>query len=168
MKYSSVEGVLRLPRFFSTEKKMNKKAMELLEVFGLENEASTLADNLPYGKQRKLEIARALATNPKLLLLDEPAAGMNPQETAELMDTIRLIRDKFDITILLSSNIGVMNLLPLPALDGGRLLFMVIEVIRRKKMKPEVEGMVHAIGLILLLILMAVVSWNDIKNIFGL
>ena len=72
-----------------------------------------------------------------------------------------------NITILLSANIGVMNLLPLPALDGGRLLFMVIEVIRRKKMKPEVEGMVHAIGLVLLLILMAVISANDIKNIFG-
>lgn len=101
MKYSSAEGILRLPRFFSTEKKMNKKAMELLEVFGLENEASTLADNLPYGKQRKLEIARALATNPKLLLLDEPAAGMNPSETQELMDTIRFVRDSFDMTILL-------------------------------------------------------------------
>ena len=101
MKYSSVEGVLRLPRFFTTEKKMDKKAMELLEVFGLANEANTLADNLPYGKQRKLEIARALATNPKLLLLDEPAAGMNPSETQELMDTIRFIRDKFDMTILL-------------------------------------------------------------------
>ena len=73
----------------------------------------------------------------------------------------------FDITILLSANIGVMNLIPLPALDGGRLLFMIIEVIRRKKMKPEVEGMAHAIGLILLLILMAVVSFNDIRKIFG-
>ena len=101
MKYSTVEGVLRLPRFFSAEKKMNEKAMELLKVFGLENEASTLADNLPYGKQRKLEIARALATNPKLLLLDEPAAGMNPSETQELMDTIRFVRDNFDMTILL-------------------------------------------------------------------
>ena len=80
---------------------MNEKAMELLKVFGLENEASTLADNLPYGKQRKLEIARALATNPKLLLLDEPAAGMNPSETQELMDTIRFVRDNFDMTILL-------------------------------------------------------------------
>jgi len=101
MKYSTVEGVLRLPRFFATEKKMNEKAMELLKVFGLENEASTLADNLPYGKQRKLEIARALATNPKLLLLDEPAAGMNPSETQELMDTIRFVRDEFDMTVLL-------------------------------------------------------------------
>ncbi len=101
VKYSTMEGIFRLPRFFSSEKKMNKKAMELLEVFGLENEASTLADNLPYGKQRKLEIARALATNPKLLLLDEPAAGMNPNETQELMDTIRFVRDKFDMTILL-------------------------------------------------------------------
>lgn len=101
MNYSTLEGILRLPRYFATEKKMNKKAMELLEVFGLENEASTLADNLPYGKQRKLEIARALATNPKLLLLDEPAAGMNPSETQELMDTIRFVRDNFDMTILL-------------------------------------------------------------------
>lgn len=101
MKYSTAEGILRLPRFFSTEKKMNEKAMELLKVFDLENEATTLADNLPYGKQRKLEIARALATNPKLLLLDEPAAGMNPSETQELMDTIRFVRDEFDMTILL-------------------------------------------------------------------
>ena len=101
IKYSTIEGIFRLPRYFSAEKKMNKKAMELLKVFGLENEADTLADNLPYGKQRKLEIARALATNPKLLLLDEPAAGMNPSETQELMDTIRFVRDEFDMTILL-------------------------------------------------------------------
>ncbi len=101
VKYSTVEGVFRLPRFFKSEKKMNERAMELLKVFGLENEADTLADNLPYGKQRKLEIARALATNPKLLLLDEPAAGMNPSETQELMDTIRFVRDEFKMTILL-------------------------------------------------------------------
>lgn len=75
--------------------------MELLKVFDLDQEAQTLASNLPYGKQRKLEIARALATKPKLLLLDEPAAGMNPNETAELMDTIRFVRDHFDMTILL-------------------------------------------------------------------
>ncbi len=100
-KYSTFEGILRLPRYFKTENKMDEKAMELLKVFGLEAEASTLADNLPYGKQRKLEIARALATNPKLLLLDEPAAGMNPSETQELMDTIRFVRDKFDMTVLL-------------------------------------------------------------------
>ena len=80
---------------------MNKKAMELLEVFHLDGEADYLAANLPYGKQRKLEIARALATEPKLLLLDEPAAGMNPNETAELMDTIRFVRNEFDMTILL-------------------------------------------------------------------
>ncbi len=100
-KYNTLEGILRLPKYFKTEKKMDEKAMELLKVFGLEDEASTLADNLPYGKQRKLEIARALATNPKLLLLDEPAAGMNPSETQELMDTIRFVRDKFDMTVLL-------------------------------------------------------------------
>ena len=80
---------------------MNARAMELLKVFDLQDEADFLASNLPYGKQRKLEIARALATNPKLLLLDEPAAGMNPNETAELMDTIKFVRKEFDMTILL-------------------------------------------------------------------
>ena len=99
--YSTIEGILRLPRYFKVEKEMNEKAMELLKVFDLEKEAEFLASNLPYGKQRKLEIARALATNPKLLLLDEPAAGMNPNETKELMDTIRFVRDNFDMTILL-------------------------------------------------------------------
>ncbi len=100
-KYSTLTGILRLPKFYKIEKEMNNRAMELLKVFDLDGYADTLASNLPYGKQRKLEIARALATNPKLLLLDEPAAGMNPNETQELMDTIRLIRDKFDMTILL-------------------------------------------------------------------
>lgn len=99
--YSTIEGILRLPRYFKVEKQMNEKAYELLKVFGLEQESEFLAANLPYGKQRKLEIARALATNPKLLLLDEPAAGMNPNETKELMDTIRFVRDNFDMTILL-------------------------------------------------------------------
>lgn len=100
-KYSTVEGILRLPGYFKTEKAMNERAMELLKVFELDEEANLLASNLPYGKQRKLEIARALATEPKLLLLDEPAAGMNPNETAELMHTIRFVRDSFDMTILL-------------------------------------------------------------------
>ncbi|MCF0131997.1 MAG: ABC transporter ATP-binding protein [Pseudobutyrivibrio sp.] len=99
--YSTIEGVFRLPRFFSTEKAMNEKAMSILSVFGLDVEADTLASNLPYGKQRQLEIARALATEPKLLLLDEPAAGMNPNETRELMETIALIRKEFKVTILL-------------------------------------------------------------------
>lgn len=99
--YSTIAGILRLPSYRKQEMLMNEKAMELLSVFGLEGEADTLASNLPYGKQRKLEIARALATNPKLLLLDEPAAGMNPNETQELMDTIKFVRDKFDMTILL-------------------------------------------------------------------
>ena len=93
--------VFRFPVQFKTEREMVKRAEELLEIFGLAEMKNQLACNLPYGKQRKLEIARALATNPRLLLLDEPAAGMNPQETAELMDTIRFVRDKFDMTILL-------------------------------------------------------------------
>lgn len=100
-KYSALTGILRLPGYYKTEKKMNQKAMELLEVFELDQESALLASNLPYGKQRKLEIARALATNPRLLLLDEPAAGMNPNETKELMNTIRFVRDKFEMTVLL-------------------------------------------------------------------
>ncbi len=100
MKYSTVTGIFRLPSFFKTEKMMNEKALELLKVFELDENADTLASNLPYGKQRKLEIARAIATNPKLLLLDEPAAGMNPNETKELMDTIKFVRDHFDLTVL--------------------------------------------------------------------
>ena len=93
--------MFRLPSYFETERKMRERAKEILDIFGLLEDRNNLACNLPYGKQRKLEIARALATNPKLLLLDEPAAGMNPQETAELMDTIRFVRDNFDMTILL-------------------------------------------------------------------
>lgn len=94
-------SMFRLPKHFSSEKEMQEKAKELLHIFNLEEERNNLACNLPYGKQRKLEIARALATNPKLLLLDEPAAGMNPSETQELMDTIRFVRDNFNMTILL-------------------------------------------------------------------
>ena len=100
-KYSTVEGIFRLPRYFKIEKEMDEEAMNLLKVFDLDKECDFKASNLPYGKQRKLEIARALATEPKLLLLDEPAAGMNPNETAELMDTIRFVRDKFNMTVLL-------------------------------------------------------------------
>lgn len=99
--YNTLEGILRLPKYHKVEKEMNEKAMELLKVFDLDKESDFLASNLPYGKQRKLEIARALATEPKLLLLDEPAAGMNPNETKELMDTIRFVRENFKMTILL-------------------------------------------------------------------
>ena len=99
--YGTATGIFRLPKFFKTEKEMDKKALELLAVFGLDSMADVLASNLPYGKQRELEIARALATNPKLLLLDEPAAGMNPNETRDLMNTIALIRKEFGVTILL-------------------------------------------------------------------
>ena len=98
---SFLESALRLPRHFKVEKEMREKAKDLLRIFDLEQERNSLACNLPYGKQRKLEIARALATNPKILLLDEPAAGMNPHETEDLAQTIRFIRDHFDMTILL-------------------------------------------------------------------
>ena len=100
-KCSLLESLLRLPRHFKMEKAMREKAKELLRIFDLQEERNALACNLPYGKQRKLEIARALATNPKILLLDEPAAGMNPHETEDLAKTIRFIRDHFDMTILL-------------------------------------------------------------------
>ena len=100
-KYGTLAGIFRLPSYAKTERAMNEKAESLLEVFGLADEKDYISANLPYGKQRKLEIARALATSPKLLLLDEPAAGMNPNETQELMDTIEFVREKFDMTILL-------------------------------------------------------------------
>ena len=99
--YSTFEGIFRLPRYRAQEKEMNRRAEEWLSVFHLEQMAEVKAKNLPYGSQRKLEIARALATEPKLLLLDEPAAGMNPNETAELMETIQLVRKRFHMTILL-------------------------------------------------------------------
>ena len=101
MKYSVLSGIFRLPAYRREEERVDKRAHELLQVFNLDAKAEDLATNLPYGQQRKLEIARALATNPKVLLLDEPAAGMNPTETKELMETIRLIRDRFGIAILL-------------------------------------------------------------------
>lgn len=99
--YTLAESLLHLGSYRKKERAMDKRAMELLEVFGLESVADYKAANLPYGKQRKLEIARALATDPMLLLLDEPAAGMNPNETEELMETIELVRKKFGVTVLL-------------------------------------------------------------------
>ncbi|MGE9904735.1 ABC transporter ATP-binding protein [Streptococcus alactolyticus] len=92
---------LRLPKYYQSEEELRQKALDLLAIFNLEKEADTLAKNLPYGQQRRLEIVRALATKPKILFLDEPAAGMNPQETAELTELIRKIKDEFNITIML-------------------------------------------------------------------
>lgn len=99
--YTLAESLLHIGSYRKKERAMDGRAMELLEVFDLVSVADYKAANLPYGKQRKLEIARALATDPKLLLLDEPAAGMNPNETEELMETIELVRKKFGVTILL-------------------------------------------------------------------
>ncbi len=99
--YALPESLIHLGSYRKKEKLMDQKAMEILKVFDLDGQRDYKAANLPYGKQRKLEIARALATEPKLLLLDEPAAGMNPNETAELMQTIELVRKQFDVTILL-------------------------------------------------------------------
>lgn len=99
--YTLAESLFHLGSYRKKEKQMNEKALDILKVFDLDGMADYKAANLPYGKQRKLEIARALATEPKLLLLDEPAAGMNPNETAELMETIQLVRSKFGVTILL-------------------------------------------------------------------
>lgn len=99
--YNMVDALLRTPKFWKTENALTEKAMDLLEIFHLEEKADWLASSLPYGQQRKLEIARALATNMKVLLLDEPAAGMNPTETAELLDCINTIRNRFGVAILL-------------------------------------------------------------------
>lgn len=101
VKYSMMAGILRLPGFWKAEKEAHRMALELLSIFGMQDLADQKAGSLPYGAQRRLEIVRALATNPKLLLLDEPAAGMNPSETEELMDNIRKIRDTFQIAIML-------------------------------------------------------------------
>ncbi|MDR3596470.1 ABC transporter ATP-binding protein [Clostridium sp.] len=99
--YSLFDSIFRTPKFRKTESEIIDKSIELLKVFSLDSKKDELASNLPYGEQRKLEIVRALAAEPSLLLLDEPAAGMNPQETVELMELINWIKDKFNISILL-------------------------------------------------------------------
>lgn len=99
--YNLLDATFRTPKYWKTEKELTEKAMDLLAICHLEDKADVLASSLPYGQQRKLEIARALATNMKVLLLDEPAAGMNPTETAELLECINTIRDRFGVAILL-------------------------------------------------------------------
>lgn len=101
IEYGMWNGIFRMPKYWSEEKKAHEKALELLSIFDMQDMANVQAASLPYGAQRRLEIVRALATQPKLLLLDEPAAGMNPSETAELMDNIRKIRDTFQIAVML-------------------------------------------------------------------
>ena len=101
MRYGVWNGVFRLPKYWKKEKQAHEKALDLLSIFDMQDLAGAQAGSLPYGAQRRLEIVRALATNPKLLLLDEPAAGMNPSETAELMNNIRKIRDTFQIAVML-------------------------------------------------------------------
>lgn len=139
MRYGKIQGVLRLPLFWKEEAEVEKSALELLRIFDLDQLASHRASSLPYGEQRKLEIVRALATRPKVLLLDEPAAGMNPIETEDLMKTIRLIRDRFGLTVLLIEHdmklvLGICE--RLLVLDHGQLIAegAPLEVVRR----PEV------------------------------
>ena len=101
IRYNMIDATFRTPKFWRIEEELTRKALDLLAIFHLEDKADWMAANLPYGQQRKLEIARALATNMRVLLLDEPAAGMNPTETAELLECINTIRDRFGIAILL-------------------------------------------------------------------
>lgn len=101
VKYGIFDAFFHTPKYFAEEKEIEEKAVKFLEIFDLQDKKDEIAKNLPYGEQRRLEIARALAAQPKLLLLDEPAAGMNPQETQQLMEMIKWIREKFDLTILL-------------------------------------------------------------------
>lgn len=101
IKYGTIAGILRLPEFYKEEKIVHEKAIALLKIIDLDDKKDELAKNLPYGDQRRLEIARALATNPKILFLDEPAAGMNPQETTDLTDLIRKIKNEFNLTVIL-------------------------------------------------------------------
>jgi branched-chain amino acid transport system ATP-binding protein len=125
MKYNTISAMFRLPSYWKEEREVDIEARKYLEIFGMEDEADQMASNLPYGQQRKLEILRALASNPKILLLDEPAAGMNPTETRELMEIISRIRDQFNVAILLiehDMNL-VMNICErLYVLDYGNLI----------------------------------------------
>lgn len=124
-KLTLLQSVLRVPAFYKKEQEIEEKAIELLKIFKLDTKAHELASNLPYGEQRRLEIARALATNPELLLLDEPAAGMNPQETTELMHLIKWIKEQFEVAILLIEHdmklvMGICE--KIAVLDYGRLI----------------------------------------------
>ncbi|RAT44404.1 ABC transporter ATP-binding protein, partial [Lonsdalea populi] len=124
--YSFLEAALRCGRFFAAEKRAREKAMQLLEYIGIAEHAHSLATNLSYGNQRKVEIARALATSPKLLLLDEPAAGMNPRETAELAQLIFKMRKDFGLTVLvIEHDMSFVNSLceRVIVLDYGKALF---------------------------------------------
>lgn len=125
VKYNMVQAIFRTPKYFKEEKRMEKEALELLSILHLDDKKSELANNLPYGEQRRLEIARALATHPQILFLDEPAAGMNPQETAELTELIRFIKDKFNISVVLIEHDMslVMNLCErIYVLDYGKMI----------------------------------------------
>jgi branched-chain amino acid transport system ATP-binding protein len=120
-----VSSILRLPIYYKEEKLIKQKSMELLDIFGLADKADDYAKNLPYGKQRRLEIARALATGPKLLLLDEPAAGMNPQETMDLLNVVRFVKKQFDLSVLLIEHDMkfVMNICEnITVLDHGQII----------------------------------------------
>ena len=122
--YSTLTGILRLPKYFKVEAEMNEKAMELLKVFGLEDEADYLASNLPYGKQRKLEIARALATDPKLLLLDEPTSALDPELVGEVLDTIKKAANEGYTMLLVSHEMSFVRNVATRVifLDGGKIL----------------------------------------------
>ena len=158
----NIRSVLEMTE--TTSEYQKEKLESLIAEFGLNKVRKNLGDQLSGGERRRAEIARCLAIDPKFIMLDEPFAGVDPIAVQDIQSIVAKLKHK-NIGILITANLGVMNLLPLPALDGGRLVFLIIEAIRGKRVSPDKEGMVHFAGFALLMVLMVVVMFNDIMKL---